>query len=914
MLVAICAQQAINATPAKPTSQERFSNIEEIEGVSFRRHVIPLASRLGCSSRECHGSFKGQGDFRLSLFGYDFKRDHEAMAGGEEPRINTGAPRKSLLLQKPTMEVKHKGKKRLDLDSWEYNVFLEWINSGGKNDEKETGEFEKLVVHPSSVEFRESGEEINLKVFAHWVDGTVEDVTGFTRFQSNDESVATVDKKGKIISTGPGDTHVIAFYDNGVTPVEVIRPWNQNIASNFPEFPVNTEVDRLILLKLQKLGIKPSEVCSDEDFLRRIMVDLTGSIPTAEEALLFIQNPSPNKRVAKIEELLHSKEYAAWWTTKLCDFTGNNQFQMPDRNFRDEFSEQWWEWIHKRIRENTPYNELIAGVVLGKSRESSDQTFKEYATEMSSYIKDSNPEEFADRETMPHFWSRRNIRSAEEKALSFSHSFLGVRIECAQCHKHPFDQWTKQDFDHFKAFFEPIRYGRNPSKEKSKDAMTYSSVTKEIELASGYDKTKRTNRKQLDQEIKKRVSLGQPVGWLEVFVDPRYGSALQKRNKNQKRKQISKRVLTPKILGGEEVMVKSYSDPRQPLMDWMEDPENPYFARSFVNRLWAHYFGRGLVEPADDLNLANPPSNEGLMRHLEKGFILSGFDMKWLHREILMSDAYQRSWEPNDSNRLDDKNYSHRNIKRLPAEVVYDGIQQATAPSSIHQEVAKRTIGPASGILNRNTRAGAGYSLQVFGKPKREINCDCERNNDPTLLQTIYTRNDPDMLKAIESGSKKSLRWIDELRAMYSPKRKAGGNASIQNQLAQVNRQLAKLRRSKPEEPAETSESELQKFKNNSKRYKKQMRILRERQSLLQSRLKSGSAKNKSKSKINSKMSPFPIERLITETFLRVLGRIPDEREFQSAIQDVNKMEDPVDGIKELLWALLNTKEFMVNH
>lgn len=897
------------------TSEERFSNLDAIEGVSFRRHVIPLASRLGCSSRECHGSFKGQGDFRLSLFGYDFKLDHTAMAGGEDPRVDKESPKESLLLQKPTLEVRHKGKKRLDVGSWEYNVFLDWIRSGAYNDEKETGEFDKLVVHPSSIVFQESGEEIDLKVFAHWMDGTIEDVTGFTRFQSNDDSVATVDKNGKVSSSGPGDTHVVAFYDNGVTPVEITRPWNQKIADNYPELAINTEIDRLIINKLQKLGIEPSEICSDEDFLRRLMVDLTGSIPTAEQALTFIQDPSPNKRVAKIEELLQSPEYAAWWTTKLCDFTGNNQFQMPDRNFRNEFSIQWWEWIHKRISDNTPYNELIAGIVLATSRNSKDQPFEEYAAEMSSYIRESEPEEFAHRETMPHFWSRRNIRTAEEKALSFSHSFLGVRIECAQCHKHPFDQWTKQDFDHFKAFFEPIRYGRNPTKEKNKDAMTYASVIKDIEKASGYDRTKRTNRKELDQEIKKRVSLGQPVAWQEVFVDPRYGNPTMKRNKNSKKRQASKRVLTPKILGGDEVMVQSYSDPRQPLMEWMEDPENPYFARSFVNRLWAHYFGRGLVEPADDLNLANPPSNEELMSHLEKGFIFSGFNMKWLHREILMSDTYQRSWEPNDSNRLDDKNYSHRNIKRLPAEVIYDGIQQATAPTEGHNDITARAIGPNSGIISRNSRVGAGYSLNVFGKPKREINCDCERNNDPTLLQTIYTRNDPDMLKAIESGSKRSIRWIDQLRSKYSTDNgKGNSNAALQNQLTQINRQIARLRQTKPQEPGEDlSKENMKKFKEASKKFRNQMSLLRERQSQLQSRLRNkGERKSAKVSKKTG--SVFPVEQLVTEAFLRALGRIPDQHEFQSAIQDVNKMEDPVDGIKDLLWALLNTKEFMVNH
>lgn len=910
------------------TGMEKYSDIRSKHEVSFRRHVLPLASRLGCSSRECHGSFKGQGDFQLSLFGYDFAKDHQAMLGGDEPRVDTKDSRASLILQKPTLQVRHRGKKRMDVDSWEYHVFLKWIESGAMNDEEETGTFDRLEVIPSSIAFGEGDKSVQLKVVAYWQDGTVEDVTDFTRFQTNDESVATIDKNGVVTSVGPGDTHVVAFYDNGVTPVEIIRPWDIDLATNYPEIAANSEVDRHVQTKLQKLGIVPSAVCSDEDFLRRVRVDLTGSLPTGEEALAFIEDPSPNKRLAKVEQLLQSPEYASWWTTKLCDFTGNNQFQMPDRNFRTEFAGQWWEWIHKRVESNVPYDQLVAGIVLAQSRVDTDQKFVEYAKEMSSYVKEEEPKSFADRETMPHFWSRRNIRTPEEKALSFSHSFLGVRIECAQCHKHPFDQWTKQDFDHFKAFFEPVRYGRKVERGKKADPVNFNTLSREIEEAAGYDRTKRTNRRALDQEIKKRAAQGMPVAWQEVFIDPRYGNPAGNKAKNNRRKnQVNKRVLTPKILGGEEVMVNTYSDPREPLMEWMKDPENPYFARSFANRLWAHYFGRGLVEPADDLNLANPAGNEALMEHLEKGFIQSGFDMKWLHREILLSDTYQRSWEPNDSNRLDDKNFSHMNLRRLPAEVVFDGIQRATAPSS-HFEHGKAVlknpaIGPISSTLPRNSRAGVGYSLNVFGKPAREINCDCERNNDPTLLQTIFTRNDPDMLKSIESGSPRAPRWIDELRVQYGGgvKPVVAGNADTRAEANKIRRQLAELQKNKPQVPAEATKAETTSYKKKMAEYRTVTQGLREKlqklnadrsqnQNRNQNRASTGRGAKAKKGSSNQ----VPVGRLVNEVFLRALGRHPDDREFQTAIQDINKMEDPIDGVKELLWALLNTKEFMINH
>lgn len=834
------------------------------------------------------------------------------MTGGEEPRIDRKNPTESLILQKPTLQVRHRGKKRMDAGSWEYHVFLKWIESGAANDEETSGVFRKLVVEPASLQFSEPGQQVQLKVIAHWDNGDIEDVTGLTRFQTNDESVAAVDENGLVNCVGSGDTHIVAFYDNGVTPVEVITPWDQRLADNYPTITAPTEIDRLVMAKLSRLGILPSEVCEDHEFLRRIRIDLTGSLPTPDEVLGFLDDPSPMKRQAKIEELLQSPEYAAWWTTKLCDFTGNNMLQMPDRNYRSEFSSQWWTWINHRIKANTPYNQLVAGIVTGSSRTSPDQSFEDFAREMSGYFSGKDAGRFEERDSMPHFWARRNVRTPEEKALSLSHAFLGVRIECAQCHKHPFDQWTKQDFDQFKAFFEPVKYGRNPYEPESdsKRGLTYGKVLRDIEEASGYDRKKSPNRRVLDEEIKKRVSAGEPVAWQEVFVDQRF---LENRKKaqnagNKQRQRLNTRVLTPKILGGEEVMLATWSDPREPLMEWMEDPDNPYFARAFVNRVWAHYFGRGLVEPADDLNLANPPVNEPVMAHLEKGFIASGFDMRWLHREILLSDTYQRSWKPNDSNRLDDKNFSHMILRRIPSEVFYDSLQQATAPDEDVEEfpsdIDDRTIGVQSSLLQPNRRNTPGYALGVFGKPERLNNCDCERNDSPTLLQTIFTRNDPEMLATIESSVRRNQRWIDEIREEFSQSTQSSDSIH-RSHLQKARQAFLQLQQNKPTPPGNQTPAAMSAYRKEMRQFQSQLEKLKNQRDQL---LNADPASYKSPSR------QFPVEKYITQAFLRSLSRPPSDQEFVHAINDINKAENPVDGLKDLLWALLNTKEFLVNH
>src|SRR5436190_2300374 len=728
--VAVSNGSAAGGAAIPPVHSQRFAHLPTPDEPSFRRHIIPMFSRLGCSGRECHGSFSGQGGFQLSLFGYDFDHDHKEITNDTEDgvRIDKEHPEKRLVLLKPTMQKRHKGKERFKLGSWEYNLVLKWIQDGATNDAAKTGEFDRLEVFPQEIVFKAPGETAQLRVLAHWKDGTVEDVTELTRFRSNDESVADVSDIGLVKAKEKGDTHIVAFYDNGVLPVPVILPVSDKNGPNYPPVATRTKVDELIVGKLRKLGEIPSELCNDAEFLRRASLDVTGTLPTPQGVTAFLEDKSPDKRAAEIEALLKTPGCAAWWTTLLCDFTGNNPQQLNDaggliRNLNGEQSRRWYDWIYKRVADNTPYDHLAAGIVLATSRTSPQQTYEEFAKDMAACYRSENPADFAARPTMPYFWARRNVMKPEEKALAFAHTWLGVRIECAQCHKHPFDQWTKHDFEQFQVFFANIANGQR--KGDNEEKVTYASLVQDIKekVTAEHDgksanAAKNEANRLAQQEATRRIKAGELAPWNEVYVDGRRNAQPKKKNKQDVKG--SSRVLTPKILGGDEVLLSEYPDPRQPLMDWMRDPENPYFARAFVNRVWAAYFGRGIVEPADDMNLANPPVNGELMDHLAHGFVAHNYDMKWLHREILNSDTYQRSWQPNETSKLDEKNFSHRVLRRLPAEVALDAINQATATTEqlprFAADIQNRAIGPSTGAYNK--KAG-NYALTTFGKPAR---------------------------------------------------------------------------------------------------------------------------------------------------------------------------------------------------
>jgi hypothetical protein len=942
-----------------PAINLRFA-AETKEEPDFRRHISPLLGRLGCNGRACHGSFQGQGGFRLSLFGYDLPADHAAITGSEANRIDRKNPAASLILRKPTMEEDHGGEKRFEKDSWAYRVIHQWIASGAKPAAEHDAKLVHLAVSPAEIVFSSPNATVQLTAVAHWSDGSSEDVTPLCRFRTNDESIAKIDENGLVTSAGPGSTHVVAFYDNSVTPAQVLRPVSELNGDRYPAGPAPTQVDKLVVAQLRKLGIVQSDLSTDADFLRRVSVDITGSLPTPAEVEAFIADASAGKRQRKIEELLASPAYVAWWTTRLCDITGNNPRRAAEQQLGEQQSKQWYAWIERRVRENMPYDKIVAGIVLATSRRP-DQSYEEYCAEMSSYFRKDNPADFSQRETMPYFWSRgREGAQAKEKAMSFSYAFLGVRLQCAECHKHPFDQWTKNDFEQFTAFFQPVNYAIPP-----RDRAAFNNMTKKLtgDLKGG----------QAQRKISDAVKNGTTVPWREVFVarNPR-GQAIAPnrpvkgdKNKKNRLRQRGGRVITPKLLGDEEVQLAAAEDPRSALMDWLRERDNPYFARAFVNRVWAAYFNVGIVEPADDMNLANPPSNAPLLDYLTEGFIASGYDMKWVHRQIANSRTYQLSWRTNDTNRLDERNFSHAVLRRLPAEVAYDALQQATAADaqlvSLRNDFANRAIGP-------NSTAGRGnpgvFALRVFGKPERATNCDCERVVEPSLLQALFLRNDQDVLKMIDrrdgwmAETAKSLklpsRSTAEPPTLTDAKGADGKKAkekkpekTVKEQTAELRAQIDVLQRRMQRLIAAGETERAQRTRVRAMRLSRELReLLQEdaRKNMSAAKPK-GAAKEQASKSLDRKQNsdgtkteaatsvaakrgksiekadaktaaaaPEPdVGVLIRSLYLRTLSRPPTADE-EARVRRHLAANGKAAGLKDTLWALLNSKEFIINH
>ena len=751
---------------------------------------------------------------RLSLFGYDFQMDYRGLTGaatsGRGSRVDRQSPDNSLLIRKPLGELEHEGGQRFEPNSWEHHLLRRWIQT--RQQLSEPLELSRLEVEPREIVFAAQSKPVPLpvplRVVAVWKDGTREDVTPLCRFRANDDGVATVDRDGLVSTEGPGDTHVVAFYDNGVIAVPILRPVTEDAGAAADALAVDLavdeerglgQVDAIISAKLKKLGVTPSAICSDTEFLRRASIDITGTLPTPAEVKAFLADSRADKRSRKVEELISRPAYAAWWANKLCDFTGCNPRQQAELG--QETSVQWYMWIYQRLRENTPYDELVQRIVLAQGR-LPDQSYDQYAEEMSSYFRDEDAGDFSLRATMPHYWTRRSMKEPKEAAQAFAQNFLGVRLQCAQCHKHPFAPWTQKDFTEFSRFFERVEYGVAPNSQES-----YRALAKQVGV-----NVRNSKGEEVRLDTLRRARRGGTIPWRELYVLER-----------EKPEAIS-------LLRQGEVTLRLGDDPREPIMEWMLEPENPYFARAIVNRVWAGYFHIGMIDPTDDLTPANPPSHPELLAWLTQGFVESGYDMQWLHRQIANSRAYQRSWKPNATNRHDRRNYSRAIPRRLPAEIVYDAIKQAVAADdqldTVRTDLSRRAIGHLS------MRLAETHAMQVFGKPSRAVNCDCERSNNPTLLQAVFLQNDP-LVEQLLDGSG----WLESLRTQDA----ASGSQVV----------------------AAVDEPDQRAF--------------------------------------------------IEQAWLRTLSRPPSSNEVERAMRHLQKEPSLTVAMRDLLWSLINTKEFILS-
>lgn len=734
---------------------------------SFSRHVVPLFSRLGCNAGGCHGAVKGQNGFRLSLFGADPATDHARLlreANGR--RLSLHSPETSLLLLKATGAATHEGGKRMAVGSPEYQIVHNWLVAGAKLDKLDASRVTRLSVEPAS-RTAKLGERYSLRVTASFADGSMEDVTSLCSFEAVNKELARVNFAGQVEAIGIGDTALVARYRAEPVVALVVVPRGGSEA--FPNVkPVNV-IDTHVLDKLRRLNIHPAEPCDDATFLRRVSLDVTGALPTPDEVRAFLNDTASDKRARKIDELLGRPGYAALWATKFCDILRPTGFEAKHGLLEAAETRRFYEWLRARMKENTPYDQLAERVLLATSLEG--RPGEDWIREVRSILDENAAQKpelnaYANRRTLDLYWQRSNATGVKG-AMQVAHAFLGLRLECAQCHRHPYDIWQQDDLLSFANFFMRVS---SPNGGGSSTALS-----KEADALATQVKTLREEAKKLGEKLKDKSlskedmtkinadvkSLNDKATALDAASKRIKGTEIHSGGKptfasvmNTLGKQESKQF---RLLGAKQpTTVSPEQDPREAVVAWLRESDNPFFAKAMVNRVWAHYFGRGIIDPADHLSPLNPPSHPELLDALAKGFIENKYDLKWLHRTVLNSRTYQQSARTNATNRTDTANYASAYLRRLPAEVLVDAVNHATGgtetyPPELFLPAGAKAVEVAGGTGGERARASLQYPFQIFGRPMRnpDVQCDCERDTKPTIVQTLYLANHPAVLQKI---------------------------------------------------------------------------------------------------------------------------------------------------------------------
>jgi len=698
----------------------------KIETVDFERHVMGMFGKTGCNSGSCHGSFQGKNGFRLSLFGYEPDRDHAALTRDIfGRRVDTVSPDDSLLLMKATGRTAHDGGMRFSQDSWQYNVFREWIAQGARWS-KGSGEVKSLKVEPAEFVRCDPSKPVRVTVTAIFADGSSENITPFCDFKISDDAVASVSPLGVLTANKPGDTGMAINYRGHVQAVRVLVPSPMKKGFVYPNVQTVNYIDQQVFAKLRQMNMVPSDLANDTEFLRRIYLDTIGHLPQPEDIRAFVEDKSSDKRERKIEELLKHPLHSALWATKFSDITGNNTDLLPQPNqLKPKRSQMWHDWLRKRLADNMPYDELVRGIVVAKSRDGmSPEEWIEHLESVDGYADKGFVTGYEERETLDLFWLRQANVPIEQWGEKIAVAFLGVRLECAQCHKHPTDRWTQSDYRSFANIFAGVgTAGVSPEARKAITDL----IAKRKEKLNGAN----ANTLNTPREI---FIVAQPRG---LMTHPE-----------------TNKPLPAKAIAGPEFAFRTGKDIRLELFDWMRSPENPFFARSFVNRVWAHYFGVGLVNPVDDFSMANPPSNPRLLDALAADFVKSGYNLRELERKILLSRTYQLASMPNETNRFDKVNYSHSYVRPMMAEVFVDTLNSALGTEEnfgTDVPAGKKMIEIGASRIQNPT---VGYALRIFGRPPRTAACDCERSMDPALPQTLYRMTDPTVLLKLQKSDR----------------------------------------------------------------------------------------------------------------------------------------------------------------
>ena len=616
--------------------------------VSFKLDVMPVLMKAGCNSGACHGSSRGKDGFHLSLFGYDPDGDYFRLTKESiGRRINLALPAESLMLEKGAGLVPHTGGERFTTNSPIYQTLHQWLQAGAPKDNTNVARAVSIELMPRQMVLEGEGARQKLTVRAKYSDGTDRDITSLAVFISNNEVAAKISETGVVSAGQRGEAFVMARFATFTVGSQVlVIP--KGLKFDFPQVVENNFIDTQVNAKLKKLRFAPSELCDDATFLRRVYLDIIGLMPPAEKVSEFVASTDKNKRNVVIDELLARKEFADLWVMKWAELLGI-------RSNNDQFSYKsallYYEWLQDRITRNVPINLIVQDLLTA-----SGSNFKNPAA---SYYQ-------IERET---------LKTAENAAQVF----MGMRIQCAQCHNHPFDRWTMDDYYSFSAFFTQI--GRKNG-EDPREAVVFD---------------------------KKDGEMKHPVGG---------------------------RVMRPKFLGGDEPEIGKDNNRREVLAKWLASPQNPYFARNMANIIWAHFLGKGIIEPVDDIRVSNPPSNPELLDALAAKLTEYNYDFKKLIRDICNSRTYQLSTRANTTNALDDRNFSRASIRRLRAEVLLDCINEVTESQDKFQGLPKgaRAVQIADGNVNT-------YFLTTFGRATRTTVCSCEVKTEPNLSQALHLLN-----------------------------------------------------------------------------------------------------------------------------------------------------------------------------
>lgn len=637
-------------------------NVSTPRRLRFLTDVAPVFSRYACNSGGCHGKKGGQEGFELALLGFEPHLDLEPVTD----RIDVENPDGSYLLRKATKAEPHAGGKRFEAGSTPYRLLRRWIAQGAAPDDDGSPTVERIEVLPAQ-RVLPRGRKQRLIVLAHLTDGAIRDVTQLSRFEPNQEALLTASEDGVVSAVRSGVAAVMIRYQAHVGVFQATVPTGERIGTQ-PE-PLNF-VDRLVFEQHQRLGIPTSNDCDDATFIRRVTIDIAGRLPTLEEVSAFVTDTAPKKHAKLIDRLLASDDYADYFAGKWAAMLHNRRNEKDPR----EPTQAFYRWIREAIHENRPYDELVRDVLTATGQETENPSVHWYRTanEPSTQLED------------------------------VSQLFLGLRIQCARCHHHPFEKWSQTDYSGMAAFFSRLKVEAPPKgkKQKSKPPLTVSLVPGKAEA--------------------RHPGTSQPVPATPLESSP--------------------------------VSIREKDDPRAALVNWMTHRDNRFFARVFANRYWKHFLGRGLVEPEDDLRATNPPTNPALLDALAQHFIHSEFDMREMIRVICHSRTYRLSSAPVGANEQDEQNYSRFLPRRLNAEVLLDSIDLLTLTKTRFSGVPADT----RAIQLPDNQSGS-YFLSTFGRPAGLTVCECERRGTATLAQLLQMINSPEILEKVAGERARQL-------------------------------------------------------------------------------------------------------------------------------------------------------------